>query len=366
MTDSFLKNNIPTNEVKRSKYRFQSEIQQMMFVFGEVSDPLPETTTLVEDIIRSQVIEIIIQASAQASRKNSRYLTAEDIIFLIRHDHAKVNRLRSFLSWKDVRKNTKDGTGDPVEEVVEDTNSVGRLYRSMIKLPWELWNQYSDAMVKSSNNQDEESDNDEELEAYKDSIQRLKEADDITKAMTREEYVHYSECRQASFTYRKNKRYREWASISSLVEMKPNDDIVDCLGFLTYEIISKLTTLALKIKTDIMEAEGKKEEENMSLVSGIKRKRKEDEKDDNKDSQDTSTSTLSPSITATDFVTVNTANNIKNNDKEGTGLFSLPLTEQTPLLPEHIYEAFRRLQQVQQPMKNFRGGLIRTKNILIL
>ncbi|CAO3627370.1 unnamed protein product [Cunninghamella echinulata] len=327
----------------------------------------------------------------------------------------------------------------------------------MIKLPWELWNQYSDAMVKSANNQDEESDNDEELEAYKDSIQRLKEADDITKAMTREEYVHYSECRQASFTYRKNKRYREWASISSLVEMKPNDDIVDCLGFLTYEIISKLTTLALKIKTDIMEAEGKKEEENMSLVSGIKRKRKEDEKveeekkfrlqygknkenedqqneekekekekdkmdiitienkDDNKNSQDVSTSISSPSIVATDFVTANTENNIKNNDnntndikdssnnnndksinhstttstssssqdtpndnnniknknkskeeEEGTGLFSLPLTEQTPLLPEHIYEAFRRLQQLQQPMKNFRGGLVRTKNILIL
>jgi hypothetical protein len=31
----------------------------MMFVFGEVSDPLQETTTLVEDIIRSQVIEIV-------------------------------------------------------------------------------------------------------------------------------------------------------------------------------------------------------------------------------------------------------------------------------------------------------------------
>lgn len=31
----------------------------MMFVFGEVSDPLQETTLLVEDIIRSQVIEIV-------------------------------------------------------------------------------------------------------------------------------------------------------------------------------------------------------------------------------------------------------------------------------------------------------------------
>ncbi|CAO3616065.1 unnamed protein product [Cunninghamella blakesleeana] len=425
MNDSFLKNSIPATEVKRSRYRFQSEIQQMMFVFGEVSDPLTETTTLVEDIIRSQVIEIIIQAAAQASRRNSRYLSTEDIIFLIRHDRAKVNCLQSFLSWKDVRKNTKDGTGDPLEEVVEDTNSVDKLHRNIIKLPWELINQFSDAMVKSANNQDEDSDNDEELEAYKDSIPRLQEADEITKAMTREEYVHYSECRQASFTYRKSKRYREWATISSYVEMKPNDDIVDCLGFLTYEIISKLTNLALKIKRDLMEAEGKKEEENMSLVSGIKRKREEDEEEkklklqkednnekDNKNQDLTTTTTSSTSSTATsssdtinktkkdkiiDHPNINdinhssstTATVITNNDhtstssqdipndknisknkkkdeEDGTGLFSLPLTEQTPLLPEHIYEAFRRLQHTLQPIKNFRGGLVRTKNYIII
>jgi transcription initiation protein SPT3 len=41
----------------------------------------------------------------------------------MRHDRAKVNRLRSFLSWKDVRKNTKDGSGDPVEDMMEDTNA---------------------------------------------------------------------------------------------------------------------------------------------------------------------------------------------------------------------------------------------------
>lgn len=41
---------------------------------------------------------------------------------MIRHDKAKVNRLRTYLSWKDLRKNAKDqdasagvasGTGNP-------------------------------------------------------------------------------------------------------------------------------------------------------------------------------------------------------------------------------------------------------------
>jgi len=30
-----------------------------MFVFGEVQDPLPETVNLVEDIVRSQLIELV-------------------------------------------------------------------------------------------------------------------------------------------------------------------------------------------------------------------------------------------------------------------------------------------------------------------
>lgn len=35
----------------------------MMFVFGEVSDAIQETTMLVEDIVRSQVIEIVRSTS---------------------------------------------------------------------------------------------------------------------------------------------------------------------------------------------------------------------------------------------------------------------------------------------------------------
>jgi transcription initiation protein SPT3 len=31
----------------------------MMFVSGEVAEPLPETTGLVEDIVRAQVVEMV-------------------------------------------------------------------------------------------------------------------------------------------------------------------------------------------------------------------------------------------------------------------------------------------------------------------
>ena len=38
------------------------------------------------------------------------------MIFLIRHDESKVNRLRSFLSWKDVRKNVKAEKNPGIDE----------------------------------------------------------------------------------------------------------------------------------------------------------------------------------------------------------------------------------------------------------
>lgn len=59
-----------------------------------------------------------MQAKTQAARRGSRgQVSVEDLIFLIRHDKAKVNRLRTYLSWKDVRKNIKDNEGDEPPEL---------------------------------------------------------------------------------------------------------------------------------------------------------------------------------------------------------------------------------------------------------
>ena len=41
------------------EYKYFTEISQMMFVFGEVQDPAPETVNLVEDIVRRQIIELV-------------------------------------------------------------------------------------------------------------------------------------------------------------------------------------------------------------------------------------------------------------------------------------------------------------------
>lgn len=297
---------------RQPKYR--QEIQQMMFVSGETAEPSVETTTLIEEITRQQVIEILTRSTALATRRGSRAISTDDLIFLIRHDKAKVSRLRTFLSWKDVRKNVKDsddkGGGDAADFAAADdaagvvagptdVASKPKNKRAKVGLAWDVNSFFSVQIPEREDEEDEE----EEEQNYA-TLQRLAAADERTKHMTKEEYVFWSECRQASFTYRKSKRFREWAGFGIVTESKPNDDIVDILGFLTFEIVQTLTEEALKVKV-----------------------REDHEK--NRGGGD------------------NAGDNAKKRKRE-TGLFDPPEEGRTPIEPRHIREAYRKLQATPQ------------------
>ncbi|KAH7876446.1 transcription initiation factor IID, 18kD subunit-domain-containing protein [Lentinula edodes] len=335
-------------------YKYTQEISQMMFVFGEVQDPLSETVNLVEDIVRSQLVELIIQARGLAIRRGARYLSAEDLIFLIRHDRGKVNRLRTYLSWKDVRKHAKDSDnaagGGGVEEAIEDgadDKLAAKAQKITIKLPWEITTLYSE-VLRQSGREDEDEEDEDDIEAHEASIQRLKEADDATRQMTREEYQHYADCRQATFTYRKAKRFREFLNLPSHLDLRSNDDTVDIVGFLAFEMVRSLTLAGLTVKKSLEEAYHRDDYSSPVLgkrkangVGGSAEKRRRE------DSPDRDEYTLP----------VNS-------------LFLPPPEARTALGPEHIQDAFSRMQgdwshRRSAGMHNWRGGLVRTRVSLI-
>ena len=242
-----------------------------------------------------------------------------DLFFQIRHDRAKVSRLKTFLSWKDVRKTAKDSDEKgPDVDLAEDPATVADApvnptdpnaskkasanKRTRITLPWEVQSFFSEQVPER---EDDEEEDEEEMNSA--TMARLKDADERTKGMTREEYVHYSECRQASFTFRKGKRFREWAGFGIVTDSKPNDDIVDILGFLTFEIVQTITEEALEVK--------KQEEE---LASRRKGGAREEEKRGEK-------------------------------RKRERGLFDMPEEGRTPVETRHVQEAFRRLQRKPVP-----------------
>ncbi|KAL8637023.1 MAG: hypothetical protein Q9228_005659 [Teloschistes exilis] len=292
-------------------------IAQMMFVSGETAEASQETTTIIEEIVHTQVVEMLKRSTVLATRRGSRSISTSDLFFLIRHDKAKLSRLVTFLSWKDVRKTAKDsddkggdaadiGGDDPLGgadagaggggPAVGDTAKKNK--RTKVILPWDVSSFFSEQVPERDDDDDED---EEEMNAA--TILRLKTADERTKNMTKEEYVHYSECRQASFTFRKAKRFREWAGFHLYTESKPNDDIVDILGFLTFEIVQTLTEEALQVKA---EEEKTKSRNGDADVQSQKRKME-------------------------------------------TGLFGEQEEGRTPVGPKHIQEAFRRLQEKPIP-----------------
>ncbi|KAJ7650452.1 TFIID domain-containing protein [Roridomyces roridus] len=335
------------------EYKYTQEISQMMFVFGEVQDPNQETVNLVEDIVRGQIIELIVQARALATRRGARYLSAEDLIFLIRHDRGKVNRLRTYLSWKDVRKHAKDSGGDGGAVEVEaledggDEKLTTKAQKITIKLPWEITTIYSEVLKQSGHQSDDEEDEDD-IEAHEASILRLKEADDATRQMTREEYQHYSDCRQASFTYRKAKRFREFLNLPTHLDLKQGDDTIDIVGFLAFEMVRSLTLAGLTVKKSLEESYLREEYSSPSLGKrkplgggGSPEKRRREE---------------SPAEGEASLPV--------------NALFLPPPEARTALRPEHIQDAFSRMQAEWSHLRsagtrNWRGGLVRTRVALI-
>lgn len=241
-----------------------------------------------------------------------RSITINDLIFQIRHDTAKVSRLRTFLSWKDVRKNVKDSDDkggdadlaageDPVGGVVAGgpvDDAAKKNKKAKVGLPWEPSSFYSQ---EAPEREDEEDEEEEEMNYI--TLQRLRKADERTKAMTKEEYVTWSEYRQASFTYRKGKRFREWAGFGIVTDSKPSDDIVDILGFLTFEMVQTLTESALKVKEQEDLVKAQSGGGGGADGEGASKKRKLQQ-----------------------------------------GLFDPPSEGKAPIEPKHVQEAFRRLQ----------------------
>lgn len=319
----------------KNRYKYRVEIQQMMFVSGETNEPPERTTDLIEDIVRDQVVALLLQAQRTTQSRGQKSILPEDLIFLIRHDKAKVNRLRTYLSWKDVRKNAKDqengdlaaaaaGGGDLLEEAANaggvagastvDSKLLAAKQKKSLKLPWELEFMFTEQPLNGGLNgaNDDEKIDEEEREAVLAQIKRLKQNDERTKDMTQQEYVHWSECRQASFTFRKSKRFREWCGISQVTESRPNDDVVDILGFLTFEMVCSITEEALKVKSSM---------DSLSEERDARRY-----------------------------------------------LFMEPSNDNKPINVEHIQEAWRRLQEIPRSKKalyNFRGGrMLRTVRLI--
>lgn len=102
--------------------------------------------------------------------------------------------------------------------------------------------------------------------------------------------------------------------MSALMDTKPNDDVIECLGYLTFEMVRKLTEWGMAIRR---EAEVEEKAEGQGVLPGR------------------------------------------------AGIFARPREDYGALRKQDVEEAYRRMQLVRRPGWNFRGGLARTRMSLI-
>jgi transcription initiation protein SPT3 len=160
-----------------------------------------------------------------------------------------VARLKEFLSWKDLRKNARPGEEGALEAPDEELyglapNEDRKRKRSFARLPYDpMSGMLVDIMGADAELVEDEATVCEELDL--DTRRRLFLADQMTRDMNREEYMEFSECRQASFTYKKAKKFRDWINPAQFIDFRLNDDVVEIMGFLAWEMVRKLTEYAL-------------------------------------------------------------------------------------------------------------------------
>ncbi|GAA5978005.1 hypothetical protein JCM10908_004192 [Rhodotorula pacifica] len=280
----------------KPRHVYQTDIAAMLLALCAIREADEALTQYIEDVVRNHVQQLVLQARAQALRRNAKAIAVEDLIFLVRHDRARLNRLRTYLSWKDVRKKMREldqaGVGstgaatasgggggggeddqiDAIEEPVSDKSL--KVIKTTVRIPWEL----NDAWADYLHGVDDDPE-DDEAEAYEVNKQRLREADLLTSRMSREEYEQYSQARQASFVFRKNKKFRDFIALPAILDIvAPQDEVLDVLGFLAYECVRALCDAGVAHKKSVTEAKRlvAEMEKRKEVREGKKRKREEE------------------------------------------------------------------------------------------
>ncbi|KGG50631.1 subunit of transcription initiation factor IID [Mitosporidium daphniae] len=158
---------------------------------------------------------------------------------------------------------------------------------------------------------DQSEDEEDMAEFHQEFRDRLEEADILTRKMSKEEYIEFAECRQASFTYKKAKKFKDWLGFHE--RYKPSDDLLDIVGFLLWEFLRKLTIEALALRN---------------------RRRKESQP------HPTQNSTLSIAETFSRY------SDVQLDSLRANSLFYAP-SEKCPLTPELMKEAFSNLSHLR-------------------
>lgn len=207
-----------STEREKEVHGYQSEIKSMMYACGDVRVPDKNSSIYLEQIVYVQM-KILLEKSYAISRlRNSKTISIEDIVFVLRKNAYRIKKLSNYILFKDIR-----------NKVNKEVVTLGATKETKLKYDWLPKNIYE---------------RESEVE------ERLLVINRMTENMSKEEYLDFTECRQASFTFRKSKRFKDFLD----TEHKIKDDVLDILGFIACEIVFDIVSQACEVSVKKREA----------------------------------------------------------------------------------------------------------------
>ncbi|EPR79112.1 Spt3 protein [Spraguea lophii 42_110] len=190
---------------------YTHEIKTMMYSFGDVRDPLTESASYLEDVVKSNIQHLLNIANGIKIHQKRKSIGIEDICFALRKDPFKVKRIKDCIAYKKYKKNIQKE-----EEETPDVNVTETSYSES----FEWFNEPSGQ------------------DTYH--LKKLEAIDKLTKNMTKSKYLEFADCRKASFIYKKPKQFKTF-----LGKYLVSDDAKDVIAYICHEIVYKIVSHVL-------------------------------------------------------------------------------------------------------------------------
>nr|XP_055185910.1 transcription initiation protein SPT3 homolog isoform X2 [Nyctereutes procyonoides] len=223
---------------------FAAELQSMMFSLGDARRPLHETAVLVEDVVHTQLINLLQQAAEVSQLRGARVISAEDLLFLMRKDKKKLRRLLKYMFFRDYKSKIVKGIDE--DDLLEDKLSGSSNANKRQKIAQDFLNSIDQTGELLAMFEDDEIDEVKQ--------ERMERAERQTRIMDSAQYAEFCESRQLSFS-KKASKFRDWLDCSSM-EIKPNVVAMEILAYLAYETVAQLVDLALLVRQDMVTKAG--------------------------------------------------------------------------------------------------------------
>lgn len=235
-----------------------AEIERMMFAFGDAPRALTASAALVEEIVHSQMEEILRRASEVSTRCHRQSVMLEDVLFVVRKSPIRVQRLARYLSVKDAaatlqqEANPPGGSPPPPPSSQDPRGASGSRIKRCREFFAKLDSCSSDGGVL------EQALNGELYDEAR--MERLRRMERMSRELTGKRYNDFTKARQVNFLGHKMRfpqKFHDWLVKDAIAAtwMEPcakvDKSAIEAFTFLAYEAVGQIVEMSLLARSEM-------------------------------------------------------------------------------------------------------------------